>query len=400
MIVDKYFNSKIQHQIHQKRIEHIYGIADQFVTYFLPQSASWILSMMYKQSKSDTSGDVLIRDLRYLGSVVNQCFSSLGLIVQLGGVWANTRGHLERVATLVESLEQTSIKSKSTTTLSPSIIQLINADIVPPSGDKVLVHHLNLTIDASIEKGIMVTGPSGSGKSTVLKCMNGLMPPADGSVVSTPSAIHYIPTKPYLAEGCLADQITYPETADKDKDYVRIMDALRLVRVAYLDERDGGIFGSISDSWDTKLSLGEQQRIAVARLLVAGGPRSFNFAFLDECTSAVALDGEEEMYRAISSKGLCCITASQKPWLLQFHNRIVQLSEDSTYDVSDVPATEDVQQSEQPRLPEVVYQDARQKSMHVTFDEPPEIPNEINGVVEETNRSPSTNSKRKTKGRK
>ena len=373
IIVDRYLRAKIHHQFKQKRIEHIYGVADQFVTYFLPQSASWVLSMMYKSSKGEQSGDVLIRDLRYLGSVVNQCFSSLGLIVQLGAVWASTKGHLDRVATLVDRLElENGTRECVSLSAVDSVfepfkrIELHNVDVVPPTGDKVLVHKLTLTLDGDADRGLMVTGPSGSGKSTLLKCMDQLIKPTTGSVRSNPSLIHYIPTKPYLTEGCLADQITYPHVANQLMNELEILEALKVTRIAYLNDRDGGIFGTTSDSWDTRLSLGEQQRIAVARLLFQKKICDYQFVFLDECTSAVALDGEEEMYKAISARGLCCVTASQKPWLLQFHDRILQLSEDSTYEISDVPVEED-SMDDHARLPEVVYMDARQTENHVTF---------------------------------
>ena len=181
--VQKYLDAKLDHQTKQKRVEHIYGVADQFVTYFLPQSASWILSMMYKSSCSDATGDILIRDLRYLGSVVNQCFGSLGVLVQLGSMWATTRGHLKRVALLVERLElyedsvtDPSISANSLNT-ETGHIRLTDVDIVPPSGDLLLVRSLNIDLDAKLERGMIVTGQNGKGKSSVLKCMHGLIKP-------------------------------------------------------------------------------------------------------------------------------------------------------------------------------------------------------------------------------
>lgn len=369
-IVDNYLDAKIGHQKQQKRVEHTYGVADQFVTYFLPQSASWILSMMYKSSKPATdTGDVLIRDLRYLGSVVNQCFSSLGVLVQLGSVWATTQGHLYRVTALIHNMELSDSdlgilpmeRICDTESIESGAIKAIEADIVPPSGDIVLVSHLTVSINAQSEKGVMVTGPSGSGKSTVLKCLGGRMMPLSGVIKSNPMDVHYIPTKPYLAEGCIADQVTYPRRAIIETDYSDILKVLNTVRVGYLDKRGSGIFGTGSDSWDTKLSLGEQQRIAIARLLYQSHSRPFKFAFLDECTSAVALDGEEEMYKEISSRKLCIVTASQKPWLLQFHDKIVQLSEGSNWEVSYIQAECEPQDHSKHRLPSIVYDDARQQ---------------------------------------
>ena len=363
-IVDSYLKAKIDHQTKQKWVEHMFGVPDQFVTFFLPQSASWILSMLYKETNSSVSGDLLIRDLRYLGSVVNQCFSSLGVLVQLGTVWATTTGHLERVALLVDRLEFPEVVESNVRVNAPSKsesgqIILEDVDVVPPAGERVLVRGISLKLDSVQEKGLMLAGCNGSGKSSVLKCMNGLIVPSRGVVRTVPTDIHFIPTKPYLAEGCIADQVTYPWVAFRERDGESVMEVLKKVRIAYLDQRGEGVFGSYSDSWDTKLSLGEQQRLAVARLLFHSKFSSFRFVFLDECTSAVALDGEEEIYREISERGLCSVTASQKPWLLQFHSKILQLSEGEKWELCGVPDGGII--GEQSRLPDVVYLDARQE---------------------------------------
>lgn len=362
-IVERYFKVKIDHQKQQKKVEHIFGIPDQFVTFFLPQSASWILSMLYKETNSGTTGDVLIRDLRYLGSVVNQCFNSLGVLVQLGTVWATTQGHLERVCILIDRLEDAGRElSNVRKTVLPEAerghIMLENVDVVPPAGKRVLVSGLSLKLESGVDKGLMLAGCNGSGKSSVLKCMNGLILPLRGFVHTVPEDIHFIPTRPYLAEGSIADQVTYPRIANKESDGESVMEVLRKVKVAYLQDRGDGVFGARSDSWDAKLSLGEQQRLAVARLLFHSRSPSFRFAFLDECTSAVALDGEEEIYRQISARGLCCVTATQKPWLLQFHSKIIQLSEGGKWDLSNGKC--EGNSEEKQRLPDIVYVDARQ----------------------------------------
>lgn len=365
-IIDRYFKAKIDHQVKQKRIEHLFGVPDQFVTFFLPQSASWILSMLYKESKTSTTGDILIRDLRYLGSVVNQCFSSLGYLVQLGTVWATTRGHLERVARLIDRLESLESGPSNVRVVDLQVsqsgrIELENVDIVPPTGHRVLVEGLHLTLQTGIDKGLMLSGCNGSGKSSVLKCMSGLIIPAGGLIHMVPTDVHFIPTKPYLAEGSIADQVTYPRIARRDRDRNEVMDALMRVKVAYLDDRGEGVFGSFSDCWDTKLSLGEQQRIAVARLLFHSRLSSVRFAFLDECTSAVALDGEEDIYREITARGLCCVTASQKPWLLHFHSKVLQLMDRGKWDLSEQAV--EVKKTQIYRLPDVVYEDARQDAI-------------------------------------
>jgi ABC-type uncharacterized transport system fused permease/ATPase subunit len=219
-----------------------------------------------------------------------------------------------------------------------------------------------------------------------------LWPPSSGSVVADLKAIHYVPTKPYMCEGFFADLVTYPVRANEsDTDGIRI--ALQAVKLGYLLEREG-FFHTYQTAWDMQLSLGEQQRIAVSRVLFRAA--QFRWALLDECTSAVALDGEEDIYRRLTEANIRVITASQKPWLLNFHSQLVQLTEDAGWDFKRVD--EDVQ--EKPRLPDFVYQDKRQEDepprvSEVTFEEPvvPEMTTETSPTIADapTRKKPGKN---------
>jgi ABC-type uncharacterized transport system fused permease/ATPase subunit len=73
--------------------------------------------------------------------------------------------------------------------------------------------------------------------------------------------------------------------------------------------------------WEDVLSLGEQQRIGMARLFY----HKPNFAVLDECTSAVSVDVEERLYREADRLGICCITLSQRLALTEFHANELKL---------------------------------------------------------------------------
>ena len=73
--------------------------------------------------------------------------------------------------------------------------------------------------------------------------------------------------------------------------------------------------------WEDVLSLGEQQRMGIARMLYHK-PR---FAVLDECTSAVSVDAEEELYRAAMTSGTTCLTVSQRMTLPKFHQHEIKV---------------------------------------------------------------------------
>lgn len=138
---------------------------------------------------------------------------------------------------------------------------------------------------------VLITGPSGSGKSTLLRAIVGVWPYGDG-VVRIPQHAHFLllPQRPYIPTGSLAKAATYPaqpllfsrgEIEDAMED--ARLEAFKL----RLDEED---------SWAQRLSGGEQQRVAIARVLLAKP----DWLFLDEATSALDEELEGEIYRVLS----------------------------------------------------------------------------------------------------
>jgi putative ATP-binding cassette transporter len=94
-----------------------------------------------------------------------------------------------------------------------------------------------------------------------------------------------------------------------------------------LAERHGG-FGAIAN-WSRLLSLGEQQRIAFARVLVAQ-PK---FVFLDEATSAVDPETEALLYKLMARSGAGFVSVGHRPSLLEFHQRALRLLPDGGWEV-------------------------------------------------------------------
>ena len=94
-------------------------------------------------------------------------------------------------------------------------------------------------------------------------------------------------------------------------------DSLNAARVL---ETAGGGWDTVR-VWEETLSLGEQQRLAMARFFF----RSPRFGVLDECTSAVSVDVEQQLYRAAAEQGITCVTISQRLALAQFHTSELSL---------------------------------------------------------------------------
>lgn len=140
---------------------------------------------------------------------------------------------------------------------------------------------------------VLVRGASGSGKSTLLRSLAGLWPFGSGTIEMPVNArVMFVPQKSYVPIGTLKSALCYPATADAFTD-AECADVLRACRLGELvDKLD------VSDHWERVLSPGEQQRLAIARVLL----QKPDFLFLDEATSALDLDTEAALYHVLTQR--------------------------------------------------------------------------------------------------
>jgi len=215
-----------------------------------------------------------------------------------------------------------------------------SAEIMTPQGD-VLVRDLNMRIGNGMH--LLVTGRSGVGKSSLVRAFAGLWPTASGCLKAPASdVVCYLPQTPYLFRGSLEEQLTYPAKflrhlpAHKPpQSGVRLKDELHdlLVQVglSHLPERVGG--WDVSVDWPTMLSLGEQQRIALARLLRSRPV----FAILDEATSAIELSAEEGIYEALKEARITLVSVGHRESLEQYHNHRLELLGGGSWSLEELP---------------------------------------------------------------
>jgi len=154
-----------------------------------------------------------------------------------------------------------------------------HVDLVPPQGGRRLIHDLSLEV--APHQRVLVVGPSGCGKTSFLRLVSGLWPAAAGTVQRPPqSELLFIPQKPYMILGSLREQLCYPLDPQRFSDQ-HLRSVLEEVRLSELVQRYPDF--DIKQDWPRLLSLGEQQRLAFARLLL----NSPCFVVLDEATSAL-----------------------------------------------------------------------------------------------------------------
>ncbi|XP_060527725.1 ATP-binding cassette sub-family D member 3 isoform X2 [Cylas formicarius] len=202
-----------------------------------------------------------------------------------------------------------------------NVIKFDRVPLVTPNGD-VLIQELTFEITSGMN--VLICGPNGSGKSSLFRILGELWPLFGGELTKPPRGkLFYIPQRPYMTLGCLRDQLTYPhngtEAARRGVDDAKLAEYLDVVKLGYILEREGGL-DAVAD-WLDVLSGGEKQRIAMARLFY----HKPQFAVLDECTSAVSVDVEGDMYEYCRRAGITLLTVSHRKSLWQHHEHVLHL---------------------------------------------------------------------------
>ena len=180
--------------------------------------------------------------------------------------------------------------------------------------------------DIAVAKGesVLVTGPSGAGKSTLFRALAGVWPFGVGTIaVPRAATVMTLPQRPYFPVGTLAAAVTYPAEPGtfSDDRLAEVISAVGLPELAQrLDEEA---------HWNRMLSLGEQQRLGIARAIL----QAPDFLLLDEATASLDEPAEAALYRLLAQRlaGATIVSIGHRSTLRAFHRRGLELAREGDH---------------------------------------------------------------------
>ncbi|GFQ06000.1 ABC transporter d family member 2 chloroplastic [Phtheirospermum japonicum] len=257
---------------------------------------------------------------------------------------------------------ETNTDSQSNEEIRREFCNINNSDILNGGSKLLSIEHLTLLTpskatlirDLSLEifekDHLLIAGPSGSGKTSLLRAVAGLWSFGSGTIRfynRKTKDVFFLPQKPYMVLGTLRQQLLYPTwsndpapmsdseisngslpflmgTKDTDSkpskptsdDLVKVLEDVRLGYILSRFDLDS------TYEWSSVLSVGEQQRLAFARLLLSRP----NLVLLDESTSALDEANEAHLYKLIEAAGITYVSIGHRRTLYEHHKNVLHIS--------------------------------------------------------------------------
>ena len=270
-------------------------------------------------SKEITLGDVM-QSTQAFGQVE----TSLSFFRNSYDIFAGYRAVINRLTDLLDLMD--AAERLPSIQIHPGTEELVVKHLsVRTPANALLVDDLNFALGKA--ESLLIRGPSGSGKTTMLRALAGLWPYIEGDLIRPIERQSlFLSQKPYLPLGSLRSALSYPSVAPMNGNTASVM---RQCQLGHLLERLDE-----DNDWSRILSLGEQQRLGIARVLL-NRPQ---VVFLDEASSAMDESLEYAMYQLLreSLPEAILVSVGHRSSLLEFHHQELQLLGNGRWQLQDL----------------------------------------------------------------
>jgi vitamin B12/bleomycin/antimicrobial peptide transport system ATP-binding/permease protein len=316
------------------------GFLTNTYNYVLPILPTILVAPLY------FSGEMEFGTVVQAGVAFAQVLGALSVIVVHFGTLSGLAAVTARVGSFWESIERARTHQGATeraiVVLEGPEVSFHGVTLLIPHHEQAIVRDLSLHVGPDVR--LLVAGPSGSGKTSLLRLLGGLWSHGHGVVRRpAPRDCMFIPQRPYMPLGTFRHQFLYGTN-------LQAVDEAALQRVITLTGLRGTVdrVGQLDheEDWRSRLSEGEQELFAFARVLIVR-PR---FLFLDEASSSLNAGLRETLYAELQRLGVRYISTGPRSQLDGFHTRLLQLDGEGGYQLLELqplpPSSEAAARSE------------------------------------------------------
>ncbi|HUZ64500.1 MAG TPA: ABC transporter ATP-binding protein/permease [Acetobacteraceae bacterium] len=316
------------------------GLADRFRAvvanwWAIMQRTKWLNTLVSGYAQVAVIFPIIVAAPRFFAGVIQ-----LGGLTRIAGAFGNVQNSLswfvnsyallanwaavvERLGSFHRAIEaaRAGERISERSVLAPDAggadLSLSGLTLSLPDG-RVLLSDASLTFRAG--ESVVVTGRSGSGKSTLFRAIAGIWPFAKGRIALPAGRTFFLPQRPYIPLGTLRRAITYPDAPETASD-AACVEVLAACGLAHLLPALDQV-----DNWSQRLSGGEQQRLAVARAVLAKP----DWLFLDEATASLDPEAEAELYGLLHARlpGCTIVSIAHRESVAALHERKLVLRRD------------------------------------------------------------------------